>query len=239
MRASSFAGQVVAVLSRRTAAFQPGQAEPSTFPGALRAYFTGKRRRAPGVAPAAPGDWRRWFVYDPARVRLAGRLGYTGPLEEGPEGSSRLPRLDRAGFMMAGTSSAARPVEVTTIGDVQYTQSDLGGDLLEIVVVTENAAEGAALQAVTVTMPDRSVDYLLVFIKGSRGWVAALRIPGLGEQLYVTVRSRERSSLDHLDVDAISRSVRAVADPWIPAWQELASEREAGDPVRTAVEDAL
>jgi hypothetical protein len=35
MRRNSFAGQVLAVFSRRTPAFQPRQGEPSSFPGAI------------------------------------------------------------------------------------------------------------------------------------------------------------------------------------------------------------
>jgi hypothetical protein len=50
MRARSFTGQVVAVLSRRTPAFQPRPGEPSTFPGRLHAAAT--LRKPPRITPA-------------------------------------------------------------------------------------------------------------------------------------------------------------------------------------------
>lgn len=40
VRANTFAGQVIAALSRRTPAFQPGPTEPQAFPGRLRALFS-------------------------------------------------------------------------------------------------------------------------------------------------------------------------------------------------------
>jgi len=53
MRADTFAGHVVAVLSRRARAFQPGPAEPATFPGGLRALARrcGSRGWGGGRAP--------------------------------------------------------------------------------------------------------------------------------------------------------------------------------------------
>lgn len=44
MRANTFAGQVIAVLSRRASAFELDSAEPQTFPGRLRALLSRRRR---------------------------------------------------------------------------------------------------------------------------------------------------------------------------------------------------
>jgi molecular chaperone DnaK len=49
VRTDSFLGQVVAVLSRRTASFQPNLGEPQTFPGRLRALFTRTAHRPAGA----------------------------------------------------------------------------------------------------------------------------------------------------------------------------------------------
>jgi regulator of protease activity HflC (stomatin/prohibitin superfamily) len=82
MRADSLAGQVVAVLSRRTPAFRPNPDEPQTFPGRLRALFGGSRAtsRRPDkiVKPVGPDEVGivsgRWGLgRGPVRVVLTGR----------------------------------------------------------------------------------------------------------------------------------------------------------------------
>jgi tetratricopeptide (TPR) repeat protein len=52
MRANTFAGQVIAVLSRRASAFELDSAEPKTFPGRLRALLS--RRGRTGTASHTP-----------------------------------------------------------------------------------------------------------------------------------------------------------------------------------------
>jgi excisionase family DNA binding protein len=54
MRAESFLGQVVAVMSRRTAAFIPASREQSTFPGQLQSLIL--RHKSDVPPPAAVGD---------------------------------------------------------------------------------------------------------------------------------------------------------------------------------------
>ena len=57
MRANTFVGQVIAVLSRSASAFELDSAEPQTFPGRLRALLS--RRRRTDTASHAPPDTNR------------------------------------------------------------------------------------------------------------------------------------------------------------------------------------
>jgi hypothetical protein len=52
MRADTFTGQVIAVLSRRASAFESDPVEPQTFPGRLWALFSHRRRDSPFDSPA-------------------------------------------------------------------------------------------------------------------------------------------------------------------------------------------
>jgi hypothetical protein len=56
MRANTFAGQVIAVLSRRVSAFELDSAEPQTFPGRLWALISRQRRAAPVSPSPASGS---------------------------------------------------------------------------------------------------------------------------------------------------------------------------------------
>jgi hypothetical protein len=55
MRANTFAGQVIAVLSCRTSAFEQGSAEPQTFPRRLRALLSMDAKPPVGRPVALPG----------------------------------------------------------------------------------------------------------------------------------------------------------------------------------------
>lgn len=57
MRANTFVGQVIAVLSRRASAFELDSAEPQTFPGRLRALLSRLRRIDPAsLTPTGAGQ---------------------------------------------------------------------------------------------------------------------------------------------------------------------------------------
>ena len=51
----------------------------------------------------------------------------------------------------------------------------------------------------------------------------------------VVHETREVASLDANDAKIVARSVRAASDSSVPAWQEVASSRVEGDPVRAAI----
>jgi WD40 repeat protein len=59
IRTDSLAGQVIAVISRRTPAFQPSFDEPLTFPGQLhRTRLALSKRTMPAAQPAESGTWQ-------------------------------------------------------------------------------------------------------------------------------------------------------------------------------------
>lgn len=84
MRANSFAGQILAVLSRRAAVFQPRPDEPSTFPGRVHAATKVRRRshsslRARNSRTLTPKAHTHGAVRDYAAKRgTTDRLGTQG-----------------------------------------------------------------------------------------------------------------------------------------------------------------
>jgi hypothetical protein len=189
--------------------------------------------RLPARDPGGPGDARLAPAGDPARHRMPGQSAQ-------PE-AIRLPRFDRAALRTAGTPSLRRQSQEMVAAGLRCILRDAGGDRLEIIVESGSETVGAAALVVTVTTPDRSLDYLLLFTpEAPRTWVAALQAPGIRGWADVSIRGgRELSSLGPGDADAVRRSVRAVPDPWVSAWLAVAQTRAAGDPVREAIERSL
>lgn len=63
MRAHTFAGQIIAVLSRRASAFEPSSGEPQTFPGRLRALLSHPRH--PTTASPTPTNTHPVITSEP------------------------------------------------------------------------------------------------------------------------------------------------------------------------------
>lgn len=156
-------------------------------------------------------------------------------------GVLRLPRFDRAALRTAGTESLRRQARETAVGDIRYVLRDAGRDRLEIVAESASGSVSSLVLPVTVTTPEGSADYLLLFAADESGtWVGAAHVPGFREWADVSVHElRALSSLDQADAPAVARSVTAAPDPWVPAWQAVARARDAGDLVRDAIEKSL
>ena len=156
-------------------------------------------------------------------------------------GAVRLPRFDLTAIRTASSSQASRLRQETKISDLKFELSDAGQDRLDILVEYSSAAAGSQVLPITVVTSDRRTDYLLIFWADSSGRsVAAARVPGFRNWADVFVRDlRERASLTADDATAVSRSVRAVPDAGVPAWQAVERDLPEGDPVREAIRRAL
>jgi hypothetical protein len=153
----------------------------------------------------------------------------------------RLQRFDRTVLRTASTSLTSRQRQTEQIGAVTYVLRDSGRDRLEILAVYSSEAAGSEVLPITVTTPERRDDYLLIFRAEDSGkWVAVVEVPGIHHWADVFVHdTRERASLTADDAETVARSVRAVPDLWVPAWQGVARARSEGDPVRKAIGEAL
>jgi hypothetical protein len=156
-------------------------------------------------------------------------------------GAIRLPRFDRAALRLASTSSAGRRSEETVLADWRYVQRDAGGDRLEIIVESSDPAASDSALSLTVVTPDRSRDYLAIFKADAAGVrVAGLMVPSVRRWAEVSIwGTQPTASIGENDFDVVVRSVRAAPDPWVPVWLGVARVREAGDPVRDAIEGSL
>ena len=180
------------------------------------------------LAPKNPGE------------AMPGKAVPLVPVPAAP-GVLRLPRFDRAALRTAGTASLRRQSWATDAGGMRYVLRDAGRERLEVVAESGSDLVKPLVLPVTVTTPERSVDYLLLFAADESGsWVGAVHVPGFRDWADVSVHGlRELSSLDRADAPAVTRSVTATPDLWVPAWQAVARVREPGDPVREAIEKTL
>jgi hypothetical protein len=89
MRADTFAGQIIAVLSRRASAFELNSGEPQTFPGRLRALLSHPRHTTP--ASLTPTNAHQVTTSEKPQVKAPETAeppasGHTGPPKhQGPE----------------------------------------------------------------------------------------------------------------------------------------------------------
>ena len=160
MRSGSFAGQVVAVLSRRTPAFQPRPGEPSTFPG--RVHALGTARRTLRTSPQA-GNSRT--STRKARTQAADRHATTGSAAPAQQRRVRLALLAAIastvilvvipvavllGSNTSGPLNTATPTEGATapdetVGASPDTDTSGAGTQPPIYLSAEPPASGAAL----------------------------------------------------------------------------------------------
>jgi hypothetical protein len=207
-----------------------GGAHPVPSADAEAIMFPASSQQAPELSPRAAGE------------SVPG-TGGGQPQAPAPERSEvlRLPRLDRTALKTAGTTSLYRQSLETRHGTMRYVQRDAGRSRLEITADSASDSVSNAVLAVTVTTPQRSTDYFLLFMAEESGrWAADVQVPAFHDWPEITVRGlRTVSSLDRADAEVVARSVRAAPDPWVPAWQAVAQAREAGDPVREAIENSL
>jgi hypothetical protein len=155
-------------------------------------------------------------------------------------GAVRLQRFDLTTARMAGDSESSRLRQETKISDLRFVLSDSAQNHLDIMVEYSGSA-ATKLLPVTVVTPERRTDYLLAFWAERSGrWVASINTPGVRDWADVFIRDlRELSSLTADDAVTVARSVRAVPDEGIAAWQAVELAHPEGDPVREAIRQAL
>lgn len=149
----------------------------------------------------------------------------------------RLPRFDKTVQQVAASPSGQRPQRVIADGGFRYVLTDTRHDRLEILVESASDSVSGALLPVTVVTPDGAASYLLLFRQEPAGdWAADIEVPGFRTWANIVVHeTREVASLDANDAKIVARSVRAASDSSVPAWQEVASSRVEGNPVRAAI----
>jgi hypothetical protein len=156
-------------------------------------------------------------------------------------GSLRLPRFDLTAVRTASSSQASRLRQETKFADLKFVLSDSARDHLDILAEYSGDGAGSKVLPVTVITAERRTDYLLIFWPETSGhWIARIEAPGVRDWADVFIRDlRERASLTVDDAVTVVRSVRAVPDAGVPAWQAVEHARPEGDAVREAIGRAL